>query len=129
MSTGPWDIPFVSRFARRVGQPPLLYPNGYVWLVFVSSLDFMLTWLILKLGGREVNPIADAVLSSSGYAGLVGYKFALVVLFIVMCETVGRRKRPVGRRLAMVGVAISSTPIVLSLWLLITNAAMLWDQV
>jgi hypothetical protein len=127
MTKGRWDIPYVSRFARRVGQPPLLYPNGYVWLVFASSLDFVLTWLILGMGGAEVNPIADAVLATSGYAGMMGYKFALMTLFIVICEIVGRRKRHVGRRLAMVGVAITTVPIVWSFALLIIHAKYLND--
>src|SRR4051794_32663990 len=95
----------------RATIPPVLYPNAYVWLVLVSALDLMLTWLILHAGGHEANAIAAAVIERFGLKGLVAFKFAIVVLVIVLCEWAGRRKPRAGLRLAIIATVITSVPI------------------
>ena len=99
-------------------NPQVLYPNEYAWLIFVSALDVMLTWIILYTGGYETNVLADAVVGRFGLPGLVVFKFALVLLVIVICETVGRRKPITGRRLAVASIAITCLPVVVSFTLL-----------
>ncbi len=94
--------------------PPMLYQQAYVWFVFVSALDVMLTWIILSLGGSEVNVVADAVISHAGLAGIVAYKFCLVIFVVLMCEAVGRRRPQAGRKLAEWSVAVTAIPVVLS---------------
>ncbi|MCP4834565.1 MAG: hypothetical protein GY895_07325, partial [Phycisphaera sp.] len=55
--TGEPDRPKISRIDGGSDQPGLLdlpdmrFPELYVWLLFVSSLDIMLTWVILRDGG------------------------------------------------------------------------------
>ena len=44
----------------------MLYQNEYAWFLLVSALDVMLTWVILALGGREANAIANSVLARMG---------------------------------------------------------------
>src|SRR4051812_31621452 len=100
------------------GNPQVLYPNEYAWLIFVSALDVMLTWVILYTGGYETNVLADAVVGRFGLPGLVGFKFALVLLVIVICEAVGRRRPVTGRRLAVAAIAITCLPVVISFMLL-----------
>ena len=92
----------------------LRYPNHYVWLVFVSTLDLLMTFTILYLGGREVNPVAQAVLSRYGFIGMTLFKFALVTFVILMCEAVGRRNDIKGRRLAVTLVILSALPSVVA---------------
>ncbi|GJM26427.1 MAG: hypothetical protein DHS20C16_28420 [Phycisphaerae bacterium] len=101
----------------RGGQ--MRYQNAYVWFVFVSALDIMLTWAILQSGGSEVNPIADAVIQRFGLQGMVAFKFALVIFVIIMCEWLGRRSDKHGRKIAEWAVAITSIPVVLSFVMLI----------
>lgn len=96
----------------------MLYEPHYLWFIFVSSLDLMMTWVILYLGGREVNPLAKHVLDTFGMNGMVVYKMALVVLVIILCEWVGRKSLHAGRRLATAGVAVTCIPVVLSFLLL-----------
>jgi len=88
------------------------YQNAYVWLVFVSALDLFLTMLVLFWWtGREVNPIADAIIRHMGFGWTIVFKFALIVLVIVICEVVGRRNDRTGRMLAMVAIMISAFPV------------------
>ena len=94
--------------------PPMLYERAYLWFVLVSALDIMLTWVILVLGGTEVNFIADAVIKHSGHIGIILYKFCLVIFIVVNCEIIGRRRPDTGRKLAEWSVAIGAIPVELS---------------
>ncbi|MCZ6835139.1 MAG: hypothetical protein O7G85_05130 [Planctomycetota bacterium] len=114
------------------------YPNEYVWLVFVSCLDLTLTWVILEgLEGDEINPLAkmileslkgtpsnpfdNSILSLMGYLGLIVFKFCLILFVMLVCEVVGRRNNVMARRLARFGVVVSAIPVLVSLYLLITE--------
>jgi hypothetical protein len=99
---------------ERSQRRDVLYPNAYLWLVFVSSMDIMMTWVVLHFGGYEANGLAAAVLEHHGLPGLVGFKFAFVTLVIVICEVVGRRRRETGFGLARAAVAITCFPVVLA---------------
>ena len=100
--------------------PPMRYQRPYAWFVVLSALDVLFTWTVLLCGGQEVNAIADAVIGYAGAQGIVAYKFCLVVLVIVLCEVIGRRRDKVGKKLAEWSVAITSIPIVLSIYQLLT---------
>lgn len=95
---------------------PVLFPDHYCWYVLVCALDLMLTATILaRFGGVEVNGLAHRIIVEGGLPGLIGFKFATVLLVVVICEVIGRRKTHAGRRLAEWAVAISSVPVVLAL--------------
>lgn len=96
----------------------LRYPNAYTWLLLMSAMDVMLTWIILHLEGREVNPVANWVLSRWALNGIIFYKFALILTFIGICEVVGSMRDSTGRTLSRVSVMIAMIPVVWSLFLL-----------
>ncbi|MFI4861536.1 MAG: DUF5658 family protein [Phycisphaerales bacterium JB063] len=100
------------------GPRPMLFPNAYTWLLLFSALDIMLTWVILTKGGREVNAIAEWVIRRFSLEGMIVYKFVLVLVFVLICELVGRLRHRSGRTLSAVGVAIASVPVLWSTWLL-----------
>ncbi len=101
--------------------PEMRYQNAYLWFIFVSSLDIILTWVILRKGGVEVNPIAELVIDSWGLPGAIGFKFALMLFVIISCEIVGRTRDALARKLILVGILISSFPVVWSVTLLLVN--------
>lgn len=103
------------------GSPEMRYQSAYVWLIFFSSLDIMLTWAILRRGGEEVNPIARQIIEGWGLHGAIVFKFALMLFVIVSCEVIGRRADRAGRRLVVIAVAISALPVVYSLGLLVDH--------
>lgn len=114
--------------------PQMRYQNAYVWIVFFSFMDVLLTWVILLFGedaAVEINPVARFVikgwgdLDGFGMAGASGLKFTLVVLAIVICEIVGRSSDRKGRWLAWVLAVIAAVPVVWSLGLLLMNQAIL----
>lgn len=97
---------------------PMRYPNAYAWLMLLSAMDIMLTWVILSRGGREINGLANWVIQSFGLNGMIVYKFVLVLFFVVLCELVGKLRDTSGRTLSRVGVVIAAFPVVWSMGLL-----------
>ncbi len=94
---------------------PLAHPFIYgLYLVF-ATLDITLTWIILHLGGAELNHIADWIIVNYDIYGAVVYKYGLVAFVITICEIVTRAKPQVGRRLAEWSVAITVVPVVVAL--------------
>jgi hypothetical protein len=90
---------------------PVLYPAIYPWFVVVAFLDILTTWIILNLGGSELNPLAARAIAVAGVAGMVLLKLAVVVLVLVICECVGRARTRTGRRLAWCSVALNCVPV------------------
>ena len=106
---------------RWLSNPAVRYPNHYTWFVFMAAMDIMLTWVILRNGGEEVNPVAKLVIDAWGLNGAILFKFALTVFVIVACEVVGRVRPLTARLLIWFGVLISSFPPVWSIALLVTH--------
>jgi len=100
--------------SRCYFRRPVLYADVYLWFVFLSAMDVMLTTVILHMGGREVNVLASLVLQTWNLSGLVVYKFVLVAFVLTVCEAVGRADRRKGRWLAVIAVAITAVPVILS---------------
>jgi len=103
--------------------PAMRFPNEYVWLIFFSSMDIMLTWAILMRGGREVNPIADQIISIWGLTGAILFKFSLMLLVVIVCEVVARQRESLARGLAWTAVVMSALPVCYSLLLLVLHTA------
>ena len=99
--------------------PEMAFQELYIWLIFVSSLDIMLTWVILRNGGEEVNPVANIVIGAWGLNGAILFKFALVLFVIVACEVISRVRPRTAHLLIWFGVLISAFPPVWSIVLLI----------
>ena len=97
------------------------YPRPYAWFVVVSVLDILFTWTVLLLGGKEVNAIADMVINYAGGKGIIIYKFCLIVLVMVLCEVIGRRRDRIGKKLAEWSVAVTAVPVVLSIYQLFVS--------
>ena len=99
-----------------------LYPDRYTWFVFLSALDVMFTYLVLWFGGSEANKIANWVLNKFGFTGMIWFKFALVVVVILICEFVGRRKPSAGRLLIHLSLLVTCFPVVIASGLLIIES-------
>lgn len=113
--------PFARDPLGFIRSPEMHFQNAYVWFVFISSLDIMLTWKILARGGMEVNPVAAAVIEAWGMEGAIGFKFALMMWVIVACEILARLRRSAGKLLAICAVVISASPVAWSLFLLVVH--------
>ncbi len=100
----------------------LRYPDLYSWLVFLSALDLIFTHLVIYYGGREVNMVAAHVMEAWGFSGMVAYKFALVLLIIILCEEIGRRHDRYGKLLGAIGVGLTSVPVCIAVVMLMARS-------
>ena len=99
--------------------PEMRFQEHYIWLIFVGSLDIMLTWVILRNGGEEVNPVAKLVIDMWGLNGAIAFKFALMLFVIVSCEVIARVRPVTATLLIWFGVLVSAFPPVWSVGLLV----------
>jgi len=95
------------------------HQNAYAWFVFLSAMDLMLTWIILHSNGREVNPVADWVVTTLDLWGLVGFKFSLVVLVVVLCEMIGPHRPALAQFVSCFAVIITAVPVGYAFFLLL----------
>jgi len=109
------------RLVRAAVRRDVLFPNHYTWLVFVAALDIMLTCMILYRGGKEVNGLALWFIRHFGLPGLVGFKYAMVVVVIVLCEIAGRLHPHWGRRLATIAIGINCVPVAVGFGLMLLH--------
>lgn len=99
-----------------------LYPNRYVWFVFLSAMDVFMTFIVLQFGGSEANGIANWILERYGLSGMTLFKFALVTLVIGICEITGRLSDRAGRLLVTAGIIVTCVPVTLAFGLLFLHA-------
>ena len=111
LPSSPW--PARGAAARPFLRRPALYPELYSWYVFASALDVLFTWRILRAHGTEVNVLADWIIQHHDLPGLAVFKFATVVVVLLICEIVGRRRYETGAKLARWAVALSAFPVVI----------------
>lgn len=114
------EVPF--RFFEE-GITPIRYPLFYAAFILVATLDIAFTWVILSLGGIEVNPVAAVVIDAWALPGAIAFKYGLTVFVIVLCEAIGRHRDSAGRMLAVTAVVISGLPVIWSSFLLSGVAA------
>ena len=115
------DVALPPTAIRFRSLPAMLYPDAYVWLLFFSSLDIIMTRLIFLVGGSEANPAADYIIQTWGWNGAIAFKYALVTFAIIICEVVGRKRPKTGTRLSWTLVVIGAFPVFWSFMLLFSN--------
>jgi hypothetical protein len=105
--------------------PPrsLLYFDHYPWVLTLAALDVAFTWLILALGGSELNLFAAIVIHHAGLGGMLALKFGAMALVIAICEYVGRKRRDLGRGVASLAIALNTVPATVGLLCLTQFAA------
>jgi hypothetical protein len=102
-----------TRSRRGWLRRAVLFPQAYVWFVFLSCLDLMFTRVILQIDGREVNALADWVIRTYNFRGLVAFKFSMVVLVVLICELVGRRRPETGVKLSRWAIILTAFPVLI----------------
>lgn len=95
-------------------RQPVLFPTRYGVYLTLAAMDILLTWLVLGVGGSEANAVAAWVINAGGLPGMTFFKFASVVIVLLICEYVGRKERDTAQTLTLAAVAISLIPIVIA---------------
>lgn len=112
------DIPKAPKKVLSIFVGELTYQNAYVWFIFVSAMDIIITTGVLYLDGEEVNPIARAVIEAFGKPGMIVFKFVLVGFIIAICEFVGRRKYRAGLVVIYLGIIVTGMTVLFGTFVL-----------
>jgi hypothetical protein len=102
--------PLDSRPARVLSalREPCRYLGLHRWFLALAAIDVVLTTLVLRVGGQEANVVPRAILENAGLGGMILLKTVCVVVVLLACEIVGRRREEMGRRLALLAVAANT---------------------
>ncbi len=71
--------------------------------ILVNFADVILTGLVFKYGGWEVNPAADFIIHRFGIMAMAFYKFALVTFVILVTQYAYRTHPQVARWVLIIG--------------------------
>jgi len=103
----------------RLGDETFLaarFPNHYCWYILGGMLDLILTWVVLHLGGREINILAHRAIEFLDIWGLIALKIASIIVVITICETLARiNKETVAKRLALAAIVVGFFPVAVAL--------------
>ncbi|GAB4544612.1 MAG: hypothetical protein Tsb0013_01840 [Phycisphaerales bacterium] len=92
-------------------REPILFPRMYWAYIALAAADVLLTTMILRAGGAELNVFGQAAFAWAGITGATFFKFATVVVVLLICEYTGRLREEMGRLLAYAAVSVSVVPV------------------
>jgi hypothetical protein len=113
-------VEFPSARASQAGWRPF-YPHRLLTFATLGLCDFVLTCIILSLGGEECNAIALWLFENTGLGGAAAYKFGLIAGVICLVEWIARHDRAAGLRLANYSLILGSVPVVVGSGLLMIH--------
>ena len=88
----------------RADKPQSLLQWHLIYGLF-SAIDLMLTVISFRIGGVEMNPIANWFFGQYGVSSLITYKAIMVVLIAIQLACIGRHKLQWAKRIYAFGIA------------------------
>ncbi len=93
-------------------------------LLLLSLLDLLMTYALLRqgIGAYEANPVARWWFTRWNIAGMSFFKFAVIAVVVVACETVERKRPMVGRFILWIGCAAAAAVVARGVSLFVQHA-------
>ena len=121
----------LSASAKKKGRAtprPLACPLGFFTrklplqdettaFIFINVLDIFMTYVLLRFGGIEANPIARYFFHKFGFNGMIFFKLAIVVVVCIIAQIVAQRSMQKARSLLNFGSVLVGAVVVYSFWL------------
>lgn len=110
--------------ALQVSSGGKLSPlNTSTWLfIFVSLMDFVMTFLLLQTGSfRESNPLADYCLSCWGWVGMGAFKLVVVSIVILAVNIISLQRIKTAQCILWFGFIFTGTVVLYSTFLLTSH--------
>jgi hypothetical protein len=106
-------------FAKR----DLILSQEYLGFLLLSIADLFLTGWIFRHQGMEANVVALWVLRTFKYAGFAIFKFLMVIVIILICETISTHDLAKARAIILGGSAIYLVVVIYECVLIYQNIA------
>ena len=97
--------------------------------ILVSAFDVFMTYILLSMDNfRESNGIANWILTKFGFRGMVYFKFALVLVVVVISQFIATRQIKTARRLLYAGSFITLCVVIYSIYLFVRYGGVFFEQ-
>lgn len=97
--------------------------------ILVSAFDVFMTFILLNMDNfRESNGIANWILTEFGFRGMVYFKFALVLVVVLIAQIIATRRIKTARRLLHAGSIITLCVVIYSTYLLVRYGGVFFEQ-
>ena len=94
------------------GELPL--QNETTWFIFANCLDVFMTYILIRSGAIESNPVANYFLQNYGFAVMIYYKMGVVAFVCVVTQLVAWKNLAKARWLMRIGILIVGAVVVYS---------------
>ena len=102
-----------------VGELPL--QNETTTFILINCLDIFMTYLLLRRGAIEANPIANAFYQIWHFNGMIFFKLVIVAAVCVIAQIVAWKKLRTARYLLIFGSILVGAVVVYSVWLFLSK--------
>ena len=106
---------------RQLGFRQLPLQNETTIFILVNVLDIFMTYILIRFGGVEANPIARFFLNRWGFAGMIFFKLGMVAFITVLSQIIAQRKLQTARRLLQFGTIVVAIVVVYGLILFVRH--------
>lgn len=99
---------------RRLVLGHLPLQNETTWFIFANCLDVFMTYILIRFGAIESNPVANYFLHEYGFAAMIYFKMGVVAFVCVVTQLVALKNLTKARWLMRVGILIVGVVVVYS---------------
>lgn len=83
--------------------------------ILVNVIDIFVTYVILRFGGQEVNPIANFFIRHWNVPGMIAFKMTVVAFVTILVQIIARRNALLASRVLNLGTVVVTLVILYSM--------------
>ncbi len=89
--------------------------------ILFSALDIFMTYILMRFGGIETNPIARFFYARWAFGGMIFFKMGMVAFITVLAQIIALRSLNSARRVLRFGTIVVAMVVVYSAFLLMRH--------
>lgn len=102
-----------------MGELPL--QNATTVFILINTLDIFMTYILMRFGAIEANPVADFFMQQWGFVGLIAFKLFVVAFVCVIAQVVALKKLGTARGLLIAGSTLVGLVVIYSVTLMLRH--------
>jgi len=108
-----------QRYSQSFMTRKLPLRDETTYFILINSLDIFMTYVLIRLGAIEANPIANFFLQRYRFNGLIFFKLVIVACVCVIAQIIAAKSVRKGRNLLNFGSLLVGAVVAYSCWLLV----------
>jgi hypothetical protein len=110
-----------SMEVKKIFQGNLPLQTETNFFILANVLDVYMTYLLLRHGAIEANPLANQILQQWGFNAMVWFKLVIVAVVCIIAQLIATRRTRTARGLLFFGTLLVGAVVVYSMGLFITH--------